>query len=126
MFIALTKFLWFLTYLDPLMFRCQFRCMILLIAFHTKMSILGNTIPFCILWRYFIAILAKRSFTLLFFLSIYNVINNIDWKNLVIFKYDILMSENLRIFILIVEINRLESLRTCDWLINKLIFTITI
>lgn len=87
------------------MFRSQLRRMILLIAFHTKMGVLSDTIIFCIFRRNLVTIFTKRSFRLLLFLSVNHIINNINGKNLVIFENNILMLKYLWVFVFIVKID---------------------
>jgi hypothetical protein len=52
--------------------------MVVLIALHTKVCILGNAVEFCRLWGYLSAVLADRSFGLLLLVGIYNIIDDID------------------------------------------------
>lgn len=126
MFITQPKFLRFLTNLNSIVLWSQFGCMILLITFNTKMSIFSHTIPFSCLGWYFITVFTQWRLALLLLLSIYYIVDNIDRENLIVFKDNILMPKNLRIFILVIEIDRLKSLRAIYILINKLIFPIAI
>lgn len=55
-----------------------------------------------------------------------HIINDKDGKDLIILEDDILMLEHLWIFFLVVEIDRFESLRTWDWIIQKLILAVAV
>ena len=100
--------------------------MILLIAFHTKMGILSNAIPLSIIRWYFITVFTQWCLALLLLFSINDIVDDINREDLIIFKDNILMPKNLRIFLLVIEIDRLKSLRAIYILINKLIFPIAI
>ena len=61
------------------MLVCNFAAdVIILLTFPTKMCILCHTINFSRFWWYFGAILAKRSFGLLFFIGINDIVDDID------------------------------------------------
>jgi hypothetical protein len=51
--------------------------MIFLVAFHAKMSVLGNAVPFCIFWWNFVAVLAKGSLRLLFFFGVDDIVDDV-------------------------------------------------
>jgi hypothetical protein len=100
--------------------------MIILIAFHAKMSILGYTIKLSSFWRNFSTIITNWSLCLLFFICINHIIDNIDGKNLIVFKNNVLMLEHLWIFFFIVKIDRLEAIRTLNGSVYKLTFVVTV
>jgi hypothetical protein len=100
--------------------------MIVMVTFSTKMSIFCNTIVFSRFWRNFGAILAHRRFRLLFFVIINNIVNNVSGQYLIIFKDDILMLIDIRIFLLIIQINGLKSFGTEDTLIHKFLVGVAI
>lgn len=90
------------------------------------MRILSHTIHLGCLWWYFRAIIANWCLGLLLLISINHIINDKNGKNLIILKHHVLMLEHLWIFFLVVEINRFESLRTWDGIIQKFTLTVAI
>lgn len=115
MFITIAKFLRFLTNFNPLMFRWQFTGMVILIALSTKMSILRNTKYLRQLLWYFTTILTNWSLGLLLFVRIHNKVNNITRQHLIILEYHVLMFEYLRVLVLVVEVDWLETFRAWNW-----------
>lgn len=111
---AHTKFLRLLTQINSLMLPSHFAIMIISIAFTTKVRTFSQTPHFCRLRWGFIAVLAERELGLLFLGSINIEINEINRQNLMILEHHIIMLENLRILLFIVEINRFKSFLAFD------------
>jgi hypothetical protein len=124
--IALAKLLGLLGYLYSHVFGRQFRSMIILITFHTEVSIFCDAVELSRLRRYFGTILAHRGLGLLFLKGIDHVVDDIDGQDLIIFKHHILMFKDLRVLVLIVKINRFKSFGAWDWIIYELIFTVAV
>lgn len=125
-FVALPEFLGFLADLYPLMLGGQFGCMVFLVALHTEMGVLCDAVVLGIFRRIFVAVLAERCFGLLFFFSVNNVVDNVDGKDLIVLEDDILMLEDLRVLVLVVEIDGLETFGAGDGLVDELILAIAV
>lgn len=108
------------------MFRCQLGRMIVLVAFHAEVCIFCDAVKLGRLWRYFGTILAHRGFRLLFLEGVYNVVDDVDGEDLIIFKDHILVLKDLRVLFLVVKVNRFKSLRARDRLVDELVLTVAI
>jgi hypothetical protein len=108
------------------MLRGKFRSMIILLAFRAEMGIFGNTVDLCRLRRNFSAIIAKRSLRLLFFVCIDHVVDDVDGKHLIILEDHVLMLEDLRVLLFIVEIDGFKSIGAWDRIVNKFAFIIAV
>ena len=126
MFVALTELLRFFTDFNSKMFGGQLRGVIVLIAFHAKMSILGNAVPLCVIWGYFVAVLAEGGLALLFLLCVDDIVDDVGGQNLIIFEHHVLVPENLRVLLLVVEVDGLKALRAGDGIVDKLVLPVAI
>lgn len=79
--------------------------MIVLIALHAKVSIFSEAVKLGRVGWNLGTVIAKRGFRLLFFVCVNHIINDINGKHLVIFKYDVLMLKDLWILVLVVQVN---------------------
>lgn len=78
------------------------------------MGVFGFAIVLCWFGRNLRAVITQRGFGLLLFVGIDHIVNHVGRQNLAVFKHYILMLEDLRVFLLVVQIYRLESLRALD------------
>lgn len=124
--VAVTKLLRLFSDLNSLMFGGQFRSMVILIALHAEVGIFCDAEQFGGLRRNLGAIFTERSLGLLLFVSIDDIVDDKDGQNLIVFEDDILMLEHLRILFLIVEVNRFESLRAGNGLVDELVLAVAV
>lgn len=84
--------------------------MVVLITFHTEMRVLNGTIIFGDLRWYLGAVLTKRGLRFLFLVSVYDIVNDVDGQDLVVFEDDVLMFEDLGVLFFVVEVDGFEAL----------------
>lgn len=124
--IAMSKPFRLFTYIHSIMLRGKLRSMVILLTLRTKMGIFSNTVNLCWFRRDLSAIITKRSLGLLLLVCIDHIVNDVDGKHLIVLEDHVLMLEDLRVLLLIVEINRFESIRTWHRIVNELALVIAV
>jgi len=84
------------------MLICELGCMVILVALHAKVGILGYAKHLSWLWGILSTILANWCLGLLLFMCVYGIVDHINRKYLIVLKNHVLMFENLWILLLTV------------------------
>lgn len=100
--------------------------MVVLIALHAEMGILGDAVPLGIIGGYFVAVLAEGGLALLLLLGVDDIVDDVGGQDLVVFEDNVLVPEDLGIFLLVVEVDGLEALRAGDGVVDELILPVAV
>lgn len=98
----------------------KFGAMVLDVTLWAEIRLFNDTVKFSQLWRDFATILAVWRFGDHFLVRINREIDQIHRENLVVFVYDVLMFVQLDVFLLVIQVNRLEALGQGDNFIHEL------
>lgn len=100
--------------------------MVFSIAIEAEICVLCHTIDLSRFWWNFSAVITEGSFGLLFFIGVYYVVYDVDGEDLVILENHVLVLEHLRVFFLVVEIDRLEAFGAIDGLIDEFALAVAV
>lgn len=126
MFIALAELLGFLADLDSKMFGGQLRGVVVLIALHAKMGILGDAVPLGVIGGYFVAVLAEGGLALLLLLGVDHIVDDVGGEDLVVLEDHVLVPEDLGVFLLVVEVDGLKALGAGDGVVDELVLPVAV
>lgn len=126
MLFAMSEFFWLINQVDSDMFGCYFGAMVFLIAFMAEVSIFRDAILLGWFWRDFGTIIAKGSLALLLFVCVDHIVDDINRKHLIVLKNHILMLKHLGVLVFVVQVDRLKTIRTRNWRVQKFAFVIAV